>query len=695
MSTKTDSKLLDHSDLVLAALVVGVVVMMIIPLPTFVLDLLITANISLGVVLLLVSIYINNAVRIATFPSILLITTLFRLGLNVSSTRLILLQADAGDVIAAFGGFVVAGNLVVGSVIFLILTLIQFLVIAKGSERVAEVAARFTLDAMPGKQMAIDADVRAGAIEMADARRQRGTLQRESQLYGSMDGAMKFVKGDAIAGILITVINIIGGLLIGVLQRGMDVGGAARLYTQLTIGDGLVSQIPALLVSTAAGIIVTRVASEDEGAHLGRDIGEQILAQPRALALSAGLLVLFAIVPGMPTIPFLVLAALLGFVSWGRRASRVRPTRRRIALGGVKERHDGVAGDEVDEELPAPAQLTVELGEDLAAKVGAEVEGNALTTELIPGLREMLYMELGVLLPGVQVRAHGVGLAPSGYRLLLTDVPVAEGRWELEGAVALVDASELRARGIEALPITVPGVASPAARVSAEHEVSLRDEGFQLLDAATALVLHLGDVVRLHVAELIGIQETQQLLDALERTHPALVAEVVPKLVNVQTLAEVLRRLVEEGLPVRQLRGILESLAELAGAERDPVALTEQARRGLRRYISYKYADDEGQLQALLLDPAIEQMVRESVQHTDKGSYLAIEPQLAQEIVSAVSTTLQEHTHAIPSAVVLTHADVRRYFRRLIEGEHPGLAVLSFDELLPQVQVQLLARVAP
>ncbi|MCA9671634.1 MAG: FHIPEP family type III secretion protein, partial [Myxococcales bacterium] len=340
-----------YSDLMLAGTVVGIVAMMIIPLPTLLLDILISANIAISVTLLLVSIYVSDALSIATFPSILLITTLLRLGLNVSSTRLILLQADAGQVIYSFGEFVVAGNLVVGVVVFLILTIIQFVVVAKGSERVAEVAARFTLDAMPGKQMAIDADLRGGAIDMDGARRQRAALQRESQLYGSMDGAMKFVKGDAIAGILITIINIVGGLLIGVLQRGMSAAEAGTIYTLLTVGDGLVSQIPALLISVAAGIVVTRVASEDkQGAHLGRDIGEQVLAQPRAIGIAAALLALLAIVPGLPTIPFLLLAAVAGAVAYGltRRSAASRGRGVASARGAAGRSGSRAASDVAD-----------------------------------------------------------------------------------------------------------------------------------------------------------------------------------------------------------------------------------------------------------------------------------------------------------------------------------------------------------
>jgi len=681
-----------HSDLLLAGMVVGIVAMMIIPLPTPLLDILITTNISLAVILLLVSIYVESALRIAAFPSILLITTLFRLGLNVSSTRLILLQADAGEVIRSFGQFVVAGNLVVGAVIFLILTLIQFIVIAKGSERVAEVAARFALDAMPGKQMAIDADLRAGTIDMDEARAQRGALQRESQLYGSMDGAMKFVKGDAIAGILITIVNIVGGLLIGVLQRGMPAGEAAQIYSILTIGDGLVSQIPALLISTAAGIVVTRVASEESGAHLGKDIGEQVMAQPRAIAIAAGLLVLLAIIPGLPTLPFLALAAVAGSVAYGLIRSRRADAPRR-----AHARPPGLEGLEGMEDAALPAAIALEVGQGLAP-LDASDRRSQLMRELIPGLRELVFTELGVMLPGINVRAGGGAagpLSPYGYRILLAEVPMAEGLVPDGTVLALASRDRLLASGVaECEEVVVPGVMPPVCRVTEAAGAALDATGVETVDPATQMVLHLGQVLRAYAHELVGIQETQQLLDALERTHAALVHEVVPKVVSLQTLAEVLRRLLEEGIPIRNLREILEALAEWGPSERDAVVLVEHVRASLKRQISHRYAPAGAALQALLLDPMIEEAVRESIQRTDRGSYLAMEPELSRDIVVAVRERLEAFSDDEPLPVVLTAMEIRRYVRRLLEVEIPELAVLSYNELLPQVQIQPVARVS-
>ncbi len=634
-----------YADLALAGLVVSIVGMMIVPLPTPLLDLLISVNIAAAVTLLLVAIYVSDALKIATFPTLLLLTTLFRLALEVSATRLILLRADAGEVIHAFGNFVVAGNLVVGAVIFLILTMIQFIVISKGSERVAEVAARFTLDAMPGKQMSIDAELRAGHIDHNEARRRRAALARESQLFGSMDGAMKFVKGDAIAGIVVLAVNIVGGLVIGIVQRGLDASTAARTYTVLTIGEGLVSQIPALVISTAAGIIVTRVASEEEGGHLGRDIGLQIIAQPKALAIAAGLLLLLAIVPGLPVIPFLTLGAILGTVAWKLlRTPAAGVAGASVAVGAgtlpaAAPRAAGAAAADDDTLSPLLTPVAVEV----SAELGARLPGFA--TELVPRLRERLFAELGLPLPAVRLRPGTPGLDGGRFVIRLNEVPLVRGeiardRWD-----------------------------------AAAEEIG---------DAVLALLRRYGH-------ELFGLEEAQALLDALERTHPTLVREVIPKLVSPVLFTDIARRLVEEGISLRNLKDILGALAEWAPYERDPVALTEHVRAALRRVITHRYAGDSGALAAYLLDPMIEDAIRESVQKTPTGSYLALEPQLSSDIVAAIGRAVGPGT---AGAVLLTGAEIRRYVRRLVETEHPNLAVLSFQELAPEAQIRPIARIS-
>ncbi|HEY6478273.1 MAG TPA: flagellar biosynthesis protein FlhA [Polyangia bacterium] len=634
-----------YADLALAGLVVSIVGMMIVPLPTLLLDLLISVNIAAAVTLLLVAIYVSDALKIATFPTLLLLTTLFRLALEVSATRLILLRADAGEVIRAFGNFVVAGNLVVGAVIFLILTMIQFLVVSKGSERVAEVAARFTLDAMPGKQMSIDAELRAGHIDHNEARRRRSALARESQLFGSMDGAMKFVKGDAIAGIVVLAVNIVGGLVIGIVQRGMDAGTAAHTYTVLTIGEGLVAQIPALVISTSAGIIVTRVASEEEGGHLGRDIGLQIIAQPKAIAIAAGLMLLLAIVPGLPTVPFLTLGAILGAVAWkllGTPAGRPAGAAAAVGAGtlpaGAPRAAGAAAGDEATLS-PLLTPVAVEVSVELGARLGG------FATELVPRLRERLFAELGLPLPAVRLRPGTPGLEGGRFVIRLNEVPLARGE------------------------------------IAREHWDAAGDE---IGDAVLALLRRYGH-------ELFGLEEAQALLDALERTHPTLVREVIPKLVSPVLFTDIARRLVEEGISLRNLKDILGALAEWAPHERDPVALTEHVRAALRRVITHRYTGDGGALAAYLLDPMIEEAIREAVQKTATGSYLALEPQLSSDIVAAVGRAVGPGT---AGAVLLTGAEIRRYVRRLVETEHPNLAVLSFQELAPEAQIRPIGRIS-
>jgi type III secretion protein V len=531
----------------------------------------------------------------------------------------------------------------------------QFIVISKGSERVAEVAARFTLDAMPGKQMSIDAELRAGHIDHVEARRRRAALARESQLYGSMDGAMKFVKGDAIAGIVVLAVNIVGGLVIGILQRGMDAAAAARTYTVLTIGEGLVAQIPALVISTSAGIIVTRVASEEEGAHLGRDIGLQIMAQPKAIAIAAGLLGLLAIVPGLPTAPFLALGLVFGAIAW--RLFKMPPAARPADRAAARAEGTAAAAAGAPDE-PAAGTLyasvltpiAVEVGAELGARLGpAGGDPGLFAREVVPRVRDHLFAELGLPVPAPRLRAGVAGAGDTGFVIRLNEVPLARGD----------------------IPRAAWGEA-PA----------------RLGDALVALLRRYGH-------ELFGLEEAQRLLDALERTHPALVREVVPKPISPVLLTDILRRLVEEGISLRNLRDILGALAEWAPQERDPVALTEHVRAALRRAITHKHAGDGGVLAAYLLDPMIEDTIRDAIQRTPTGSYLALEPQLGRDIVAAVGRAVRPGGPDGPSrAVLLTGAEIRRYVRRLVETDLPGIAVLSFQELAPEAQIRPIARIS-
>ncbi|MFH2008078.1 MAG: type III secretion system export apparatus subunit SctV [bacterium] len=689
-----------YSDLALAGLVVSIIAMMIVPMPTWLLDILLATNISMAVILLLVSIYVTQPIRIATFPAILLITTLFRLGLNVSSTRLILLQADAGEVIQSFGHFVVAGNIVVGVIVFLILTLIQFVVIAKGSERVAEVAARFTLDAMPGKQMSIDADLRAGTIDQAEARQRRAALERESQLYGSMDGAMKFVKGDAIAGIAITVINIVGGLIVGIYQLNMSASEAVHTYSLLTIGDGLVSQIPALIISTSAGMVITRVASEDNETHLGQEIGAQLLNQPKAIAIAAVLMLLLALVPGLPWFPFLVLGSLCGLAAYGllRRAARER--RARAERGPPGElRALAVAGDRGTRRRGDPGAwvlvrpILVEVSPELTPML-TDAQGRVRLAEAFaPEIRDRLFRALGVPLPEIQVQLETPSLPASGYRILLKEVVLGEGELKSDRVLALATPPFLKGLGIEAEPAELSGLegrASWAARAdvakarTASVDVALDDE---------ILARHLEALLRRYAYEFVTIQETRGLLDALQASHPQLVEELVPKPVPVPVLAEVLRRLVEEGVNVRHLADILPALAGRVNTEKDAARLADHCRLALRRQITQQFTGDDGSLAAVVLDPEVEQVLLEAIQSGDGGSYLALEPSLSREIVAAARAAVRPAQASGELPVVLASMETRRFVRGLLEAELPGVTVLSYQELAPDLEIRPVARV--
>ena len=638
---------LGGAELGLALLVISVVAMMIVPLPTWLLDVLIATNLSISVAVLLVVLYVPDALAIATFPTILLLTTLFRLALNVSSVRLILLQANAGEVIKAFGQFVVRGNYVVGGVIFLVLTIIQFIVIAKGSERVAEVGARFVLDAMPGKQMAIDAELRSGAIDGNEARRRRRVLSRESQFYGSMDGAMKFVKGDVIASLVITVVNILGGLAIGVGQKGMPAVDALKRYGLLTIGDGLVSQIPALVLSTAAGVLVTRVASEDPDTPLGQELAGQLFGMPKALRVASGFVLLLAILPGLPAAPFLVLAAALFLIARARDRQIARDDRRDAteprptapAAGGRRAEASFV---------PIVVPWSIEVSEDLARALEDAPEDDrlGLRSEAL-AMRESLFAELGVPLPSPRVRV-AAGLPPRHAVISLFEVP--------------------------ARVMPVPDGASDA-------------EVVRVVGEATAHLL------RGRAADFLGLAETQRLLDELEQFAPATVRNVVPKPVSLTLLTDVLRRLLEERVSIRDLRAILEALASLAATEKDPLTLAELVRAQLRRALTFKLTRGATHLGVILVDPTIEDTIRRAIQRTPAGAFLTLPPAAARDVIAALRRAGAEATAEAPGAVVfLTQPDIRRFMRKLLETELPDATVVSFAELLPEVTLRPVAR---
>jgi type III secretion protein V len=667
------SRVRGASDALFALAVLGVVLLLVAPLPPPLLDALLALNLVGAAAILVVTLFARSSLGFASFPTVLLLSTLFRLALNVSSTRLVLSRGDAGRIIEAFGRVVVQGNAIVGAVVFAILTLVQLLVIAKGAERVAEVAARFTLDALPGKQMAIDAELRAGALDEAGARRRRRAVERESQLYAAMDGALKFVKGDAIAGIAIVLVNVTGGLVAGML-RGMDLGAAARRYALLAIGDGLVSQIPALLVAVSAGVAVTRVAAEEEDRSLGGEIGRQLLAEPGALAAVAALCAALALAPGLPAVPFLVLAAAAGVGARGLAAASRR------APGDASA--PGSAGDPQPEEsgpFAAGAPVALELADDLAGL--ARAEGSRFAQDGLAAVRERLWRDLGVQVPALVVRTAPLG--PGGWALLFDEVPAAAGRTPLDEVSCLVAPDELALVDIEASPEPDPLTGRPASRVSARDAARASRLG-PVRGPLDRVLAEVAGALSRGAHHLVGVQEAQALLDGLEPTAPALVREAARQLPPA-LLAEVLRRLVEEGVSIRPLRTILEALLE-AGPQRGPGPLAEAARRALRRHIGHRCAGG-GPLAALLLDPGAEDVVRGAL----RGEVLALDPAVAGALVDALAAELRSH---VEPPVLLASPDVRRALRSLVAPRFPALAVLAYEELPPELPVRPVGRLA-
>lgn len=681
----------NRTDLVLAVLLVSVIFMMILPLPTALIDTLIAINMCIAAILLMVSMYLSSPLAFSSFPTVLLITTLFRLALSISTTRLILLQGDAGHIVATFGNFVVGGNLVVGLVVFLIITIVQFIVITKGSERVAEVSARFSLDAMPGKQMSIDGDMRAGVIDMEEARRRRSIVEKESQLYGSMDGAMKFVKGDAIAGLIVVAVNLLGGVIIGMTQRGLTAGEAMHLYSVLTIGDGLIAQIPALFISITAGIIVTRVSDSDGPSNVGKDIGTQILAQPRALMIGAAIMFGFALIPGMPSLIFIFLAFVVGGLAF-------------VLLRPSKGEKKSTLGDPSLNNLPGMAaagqktgggaeefSATVPLIIDIAANLEQVAFKADILNEDLAKIRRALYFELGVPFPGIQLRFNDV-LPDNNYTILLNEIPVAQGILRPGNLLVRENEENLSALGIEFETGARFLPSSPTIWVSDHLKETLNNVGISSLEMTQILVHHLAYVLKKYAQDFLGIQETRFLLGIMEPRYPDLVKEV-QRVLPIQKIAEILQRLVSEDVSVRNLRTILESLVDWGQKEKDSVLLTEYIRTALKRHISFKYSGVQSILPAYLLAPDVEETIRNAVRQTSGGSYLALDPNISKRLLDVIKSLVGDPSASTQRPVLVTAMDIRRYVRKLIEQDLYELAVLSFQELALDVNIQPLGRV--
>ena len=672
-----------YSDVMIAVVIVIIVVMMIIPLPTLLLDLLICLNITIALLVVMSVIYNKEALDLSIFPSLLLITTLFRLALNISSTRLILLDGFAGEVITAFGNFVVGGNAVVGFIMFMILVGINFIVITKGSERVAEVSARFTLDAMPGKQMAIDADLNQGAITDEQAKERRIKIQREADFFGAMDGASKFVKGDAMAAIVIMFINITGGFVIGMLQRNLTAVQALQQYTLLTVGEGLVSQIPALLISTATGLIVTRAGAEG---NLGMDLVSQLFHNDRIFYILAGVLAFFALVPGLPGIPFTVLAVLCFFI--GRElkkqttaimeeAAKPEETQAKVQKKKATSPENIVSLLQVD-----PMEL--EIGYSLIPLVDTGQGGDLL--DRIVMIRRQCALELGLVVPTIRIRDN-IQIKPNAYIIKLKGVEIAKGELMLDHYLAMNSGTVFEE--VPGIETTEPAFGLPALWIPDSEREQAELNGYTVVDAVSVLATHLTEVIKSHAAEILGRQETQNLVDNLSKANEALVKEVVPDLVTIGEVQKVLQNLLAERISIRDMETIFEVLSDYARATKDTEILTEYVRHAMARQITQANVQN-GQLPCITLDAALENRIAGAVQRTDRGSYVSFDPDSMKRLVAALDTELQKLTNMGYQPIVLTSPAVRLYFRKLVERSVPGIIVLSQAEIESSVEIQIL-----
>jgi flagellar biosynthesis protein FlhA len=678
-----------HADLLAAGAVVLVVVMMIIPLPPFLLDLAITLNISSALMIVVATLYVPRALDFSSFPSLLLLTTLFRLAINVSVTRLILLHGDAGHVVTAFGNFVVGGNVVVGLIVFLILVVIQFVVITNGAGRVAEVGARFTLDAMPGKQMAIDADLNTGQITDEEARRRRAEIAQEADFYGAMDGASKFVKGDAMAGILITLINLVGGIVIGVMQQGLPFGEAAQKFSLLTVGDGLCAQIPALLISVATGILVTRSASEKD---LGNDIGGQILEQRKAPMVAGCVIMAFALIPALPKVPFLLIGGLFFAVGW---ALRKQPTAKERE---AEERQAALAAPAGEAPTPRDAALDALALDPLELAIGfglvplVDQHGGGTLLGRVATIRRQIAAEMGMVIPPVRIR-DDVGLDSHEYVMRVRGTEVARGGI-MAGHQLAMDPGDAMGE-LAGVPTTEPAFGLPAVWIADHGRAEAEALGWTVVDAESVVVTHLTEVIRAHAAELLTRQETRNLLDQLKEVNAAVVDEVVPDVLSLGEIQRVLQALLREGVSIRDLGAIVEAVGDKARLTRDPAMLGEYARQALGRTIVAPYLDLEGTLRAIALDPGLEQEIAESLVQTADGEFLAMDPQRAATLVDACAEQVEHALGRGGRPVLLCSARVRRHIRRLCEQRLPQLAVCSYNEIAQGVAVETTGVIGP
>jgi len=676
-------ELFSTSDIAMAIVTVSVVGLMIMPVPTWILDLLMVLNIAIAVMVLLVAMYLNEPLDFAAFPSLLLILTLFRLSLNVSSTKLILaLGADFdGDVIEAFAEFVTRGNFVVGVVAFSIITLVQFMVVTKGSERVAEVAARFTLDALPGKQMSIDADLNAGLIDAEQAKDRRKKLERESNFFGSMDGANKFVKGDAIAGIIIVIINITGGIIIGRFQQEMSIGDALETFARFTVGDGLVSQIPALLIAIATGLVVTKSASDES---LGSDVKEQIFSQPKAFAVTSGILFLIGLVPGLPTGAFMSMALISALSAWG--------------IVRAKSAEDELSADSTQESakeaMKKPENLLGTLSLDpISLKTGRNLvplidpSHNGPLLERITLVRYHIGQELGFVIPGVRVM-DDLSLPPNQYQVEIRGTRIATGEALPGHYFVQRSVSELQRLGITGIEALDPVSNQPASWVSEEYLPRLQENVISAQNTTDFIAEHFSETIKYHADEIMTRQNVQSLIELVKNTNAAIVRELIPDMLSLGQVHKVLQMLVKERVSIRDLSTILEKLADYAHVSRDTNLLAEYVRQALARQICSKYMDKEDALTVFTIDPRLEETMINSVHQSEYGSFLALDPQMGEKVLNQVGENMASFRKMEKEPAALCSPRLRSHFKKFTERNYPYLAVLSYNEVIPQAKVQ-------
>lgn len=676
-----------NADLVVAFGLILTLGLMIVPISPFMMDMFIALTLAGSIAILLVSVYIKKPLDFSTFPSVLLVITLFRLSMNIASTRNILLNGGtegssaAGDIIRAFGEYVVGGNFAVGIIIFIIFVIINFIVITKGAGRVAEVAARFTLDAMPGKQMAIDADLNAGLINDAQAKQRREEVAQEADFYGSMDGASKFVRGDAIAGIMITVINIIGGIIIGVVQSGMDFGNATQIFTLLTVGDGLIAQIPALIISTAAGLIATRNATEKGLSH---QLGAQFSLNPRALYITAGVVFLFALIPGFPVVPFIAVSSVTAFTAF-----RIEKSKEQEVIDEQKEatQENKVTGENL-EDLLSLEMVELEVGYGLVNIVDSDQSGDLL--ERISHIRKQFVTDWGLIIPSIKI-LDNLELKPGGYSIKIKGIEVGEAELMPDHFLAMDPGTVIEP--MDGITTREPVFGLDAVWINEEQKDDAQYNGYTVVDLSTVMATHITEILKANLHELFGRQELVGVLDNFKQLYPKIVDDLVPEILPLGTVLKVLQNLLREGVSIRDLRTILEALAENGTIMKDADALTECARESLYRTITERVKSEDGDIPLFTLDRGIEESLAQNLIITEKGQELSLDPKLTQTILASLNERIEEATNMGEKMIVLCSPVVRRHFKRLTEKFIPNLIVVSHNELSPEVNIRSLGTV--